>query len=294
MIRYEGSLFRPPSEAESLILQATIGCSYNECTFCGMYRDKAFRVRPLAELRAEIEWARRHLGAERVRKVFLADGDALVAKASFLWAICAALREAFPNLRRISCYASPQALQVRTVEEMRELRDAGVTLYYLGIESGDDEVLALLKKGVDSAEMIRVAGKAHAAGVALSTMILLGVGNRALSAAHARGSARIVNAIQPRFLSTLVVAPVPGTPLWEDVRAGRADLMTPPELAAELRAFLAGLELAGTIFRANHASNYLPLSGTLPKDKARMLGELDQVLADPDRARFVPEWMRGL
>jgi radical SAM superfamily enzyme YgiQ (UPF0313 family) len=141
VIRYEGQLFRPPSEAASLILQATIGCSYNECSFCGMYRDKRFRVRPLAELRAEIEWVARQPGAAEVRKVFLADGDALVAKAAHLRALLEALREALPNLRRVSCYASPQSLQVRSVEEMRSLREAGLSLYYLGIESGDDDVL---------------------------------------------------------------------------------------------------------------------------------------------------------
>ncbi len=294
MIRYEGTLYRPPSEADSLILQATIGCSYNECSFCGMYRDKRFRVRPLPELRAEIAWAREQLGADEVRKVFLADGDALVAKASFLGAILADLRAAFPNLRRVSCYSSPQSLQVRSVEEMAALREQGLTLYYLGIESGHDAVLADLVKGVDSAEMVRVAGKASEAGVALSTMILLGAGGRALSREHALESARVVNAIQPRFVSTLVMTPVEDTPLAEQDARGAFDHLTPLELAAELRAFLAALELRGSIFRSNHASNYLALSGTLPKDKERLVAVLDAVLARPEKARFVPEWMRRL
>lgn len=180
MIRYEGQLYRPPSEADSLILQATIGCSYNECTFCGMYRDKRFRVRPLDELKQEIEWARTQLEPALVRKVFLADGDALVAKARFLHAVLDELRAAFPDLRRVSCYASPQSLQVRSRAEMAELREAGLTLYYLGIESGHDHVLADLAKGVDAAEMVRVALEAEQAGVKLSTMILLGAGGRAL------------------------------------------------------------------------------------------------------------------
>ena len=294
MIRYEGKLYRPPSEAGSLILQATVGCSYNECTFCGMYRDKRFRVRPLAELEREIAWARDQPGAEGVRKVFLADGDALVAKASFLRAILEALREAFPNLRRVSCYASPQSLQVRSVEEMRALRGAGLTLYYLGIESGHDTVLARLEKGVDAAEMVRVANKAHQAEVQLSTMILLGAGNRVLSREHARESAHVLNAIQPRFVSTLVMTPVEGTPLRAQDRRGEVDHLSPVELAAELRELLAGLELDGSIFRSNHASNYLTLSGTLPKDKASLLATLDRVLDRPDRAPFVPDWLRGL
>ena len=292
MIQYTGSLYRPPSEANSLILQATLGCSYNECTFCGMYRDKRFRVRPLADLRAEIDWARAHVG--RVSKVFLADGDALMAKASFLEDVLVALREAFPDLRRVSCYASPQSLQVRSVEEMARLRELGMTQYYLGIESGHDEVLEALCKGVDAAEMIRVANKAHEAEVRLSTMILLGAGNRRLSMEHARESARVVNAIQPRFVSTLVMTPVEGTPLFEDDQRGRVDHLEPIELAAELREFLANLELRGSVFRSNHASNYLALAGSLPKDQAELVASLDRVLADPASARFVPDWLRGL
>src|SRR6185436_10601134 len=154
VIHYEGTLYRPPSEADSLILQATIGCSYNECSFCGMYRDKRFRVRKFDEVRAEIAWAREHVGA--VRKVFLADGDALMAKSSFLAALLGELRQAFGPLARVSCYASPQSLQVRSVEEMRALKELGLSLYYHGIESGHDAVLARLVKGVDAAEMIRV------------------------------------------------------------------------------------------------------------------------------------------
>jgi radical SAM superfamily enzyme YgiQ (UPF0313 family) len=293
VLRYEGTLYRPPSEAESLILQATIGCSYNECTFCAMYRDKRFRVRKLDELRAEIAWVAER-ARDDVRKVFLADGDALVAKASFLAELLDELRAAFPNLQRVSCYASPQALQVRTEAEMGELRERGLTLYYLGIESGHDHVLARLAKGVDAAEMIRVALKAHAAGVKLSTMILLGAGGRAGSLAHARESVRVVNAIQPRFVSTLVMTPVEGTPLWEESARGEVDELTPLELAAELREFVAGLELAGSVFRSNHASNYLAVAGSLPKDKRAIVAALDGLLAHPDRARFRPEWSRGL
>ena len=293
MIRYEGKLYRPPSEADSLILQATIGCSWNRCTFCAMYREKRFRVRPLEELEREIAWVAANAD-EPVRKVFLADGDALIAKSSFLLALLERLRAAFPDLARVSCYASPQALAVRSVEEMRALREAGLGLYYLGIESGSDTVLAKLEKGVDAAEMIRVAAKASEAGVKLSTMILLGAGGRALSGEHARESARVVNAIGPRFVSTLVMTPVEGTPLFEQAERGEVDELSPLELARELHAFLAGLELQGSIFRSNHASNYLALAGTLPKDKARLLAGLEGVLADPRSARFRPDWSRGL
>jgi radical SAM superfamily enzyme YgiQ (UPF0313 family) len=292
VIRYEGKLYRPPSEGESLILQATIGCSYNRCTFCAMYREKKFRVRPIAELEAEIAWAARSVGM--VRKVFLADGDALIAKTSFLLELLSKLRAAFPDLQRVSCYASPQSLQVRSVEDMKALRDAGLSLYYLGIESGHDAVLARLEKGVDAAEMIRVAGKATEAGVKLSTMILLGAGGRAGSREHAVESARVVNAIQPRFVSTLVMTPVEGTPLGEEAARGEVDELTPTELAQELRDFVAALALEGSVFRSNHASNYLALAGNLPRDRERIVAALDAVLADPRRAPFTPEWRRGL
>ncbi|MCE9594132.1 MAG: radical SAM protein [Planctomycetes bacterium] len=284
MIRYEGTLYRPPSEADSLILQATIGCSYNECTFCGMYRDKRFRVRPLVELEREIDWAAH--AAPDVRKVFLADGDALIAKTSFLLDVLANLRAAFPALQRVSCYASPQALDVRSTDEMRALREAGLVLYYVGLESGDDAVLERLKKGADSAELARVAAKAHAAGVKLSTMILLGAGGRARSREHALASARLVNTIGPRFVSTLVMTPVEGTPLFVEAGRGEVDELSPLELARELRDFLAALELDGTVFRSNHASNYLALAGTLPKDQARLVAALDAVLARPDDVTF--------
>ena len=280
MIQYEGTLYRPPSEANSLILQATLGCSYNECTFCAMYRDKKFRVRPLEELRAEIRWAAEQMGD--VRKVFLADGDALIAKTRFLEDILDELNAHFPNLQRVSCYASPQALQVRSVEDMALLREKGLVLYYLGIESGHDDVLKRLDKGVDAAEMIRVA------------MILLGAGNRAGSLEHARESARVVNAIQPRFLSTLVMTPVEDTPLWDEAERGEVDDLDPLELARELREMLVHLELTGTIFRSNHASNYLTLKGTLPKDRDALVEVLDRVLANPGQAHFVPDWLRGL
>lgn len=292
MIRYQGDVYRPPSEADSLILQATLGCSYNRCTFCAMYRQQPFRVRPLAELVQEVEWASTELRG--VKKVFLADGDALVAKASFLGELLDVIAEHLPGLKRVSCYASPQALALRSVEEMRELRARGLTQYYLGIESGHDQVLRDLEKGVDAAEMIRVANKAHEAGVKLSTMILLGAGGRELSAAHARESARVVSAIQPRFLSTLVMTPVPGTPLGEAAERGEVDELDPLELAAELRELIAGLELEGTIFRSNHASNYLTLAGSLPRDKPAMLRALDEVLRSPGRAPFRPKWSRGL
>jgi len=292
MIQYQGSVYRPPSEADSLILQATLGCSWNRCTFCGMYRDKKFRVRKLEELQKEIAWYDSQFGSPR--KVFLADGDALMAKASYLEDLLLELKQTWPDLRRISCYASPQSLDVRTVEEMARLQELGLVQYYLGIESGDDQVLEDLDKGVDGAEMARVAIKAHDAGVRLSTMILLGAGGRARSREHALASAKVVNAIQPRFVSTLVMTPVENTPLFEADERGEVEHLSPIELAAELRTFLAALDLRATVFRSNHASNYLALAGTLPKDQAALVAGLDEILAHPENAPFRPDWLRAL
>ncbi len=292
MIRYVEPVFRPPSEADSLILQLSVGCSYNRCTFCGMYRSKRFRIRPLGELAQEISWAREHQAP--IRKVFLGDGDALIAKADTLRAVLEQLHEAFSDLRRVSIYASPQALRARTVDEMRQLREAGLNLYYLGVESGHDTVLSSLEKGVCGDEMIQLGLKVQEAGVGLSTMILLGAGGRALSIQHARASARVISAIDPRFLSTLVLTPVPGTPLGALAEAGKFPALTPLELAQELREFLVHLDLRRCIFRANHASNYLPLAGTLPRDKPRLIEQLDRILENPTEAAFRPEWMRGL
>ncbi len=291
MISYQGAVFRPPSEANSLILQATLGCSWNRCTFCAMYREKQFRVRKLDELRQEIRDYASMFAPPR--KVFLADGDALMAKARFLADLLRLLRETWPSLQRVSCYASPQALAVRSIEEMTLLRELGLSQYYLGIESGHDPTLVALEKGVSAAEMVQFAQKANAAGVRLSVMILLGVAP-GFSQEHAQESAKVVNSIQPRFVSTLVVTPVEGTPLWEDYQQERYQPPSPIALAAELREFLQHLNLSNSIFRSNHASNYLALAGTLPKDQAAMIAALDQVLADPQNAPFRPEWLRAL
>jgi len=269
MLSYEGTLYRPPSEADSLILQATIGCSFNECSFCEMYRDKKFRVRPLAELKAEIE-AVREL-SPWVRKVFLADGDALVAKASFLGELCDEVRAAFPKVRRISCYASPQSLQIRSVDEMRDLRERGLTQYYVGIESGDPQALEELNKGVNAEQWVECCAKATEAGVKLSAMILLGAAGPSRSMEHARASAEIINRIQPRFLSTLVMSPRPATPLWDDWQSGRWTESTSAQLSKELHEFLSGLELDATIFRSNHVSNQDVLAGNFPRDKQALL-----------------------
>ncbi len=292
-LTYAGPVYRPPSEADSLILQVTLGCSYNECSFCAMYRQKSFKKRSLEELAREIEHVRRI--DPSVRRVFLADGDALVCSTRHLLEVLALLRAAFPSLARVSTYASPQALRKKSEAELRELCEAGLALHYLGCESGDDVVLERIAKGADSRELAELGLRVQAAGAKLSCMFLSGLGGRSRWEEHARASARLASAISPRYLSLLTVTPVAGTPLHERWTRGEFELLDPVEITREMRTFVAALEpRSGIVFRANHASNYLPLGGTLPKDREAILAALDAALADPEGAPFVPEEWRGL
>jgi len=285
--------WRPPSEAESLLLPVTRGCSWNRCTFCGMYRDREYAVLPRSEILRHLDHAAAVLG-DTVPRVFLLDGDALAAPAGLLLEVLAALSERFPRLRRVSAYASPRAILAKRPGELRALREAGLRLLYLGVESGHDAVLRRFRKGATAADMVACGARCREAGIDLSVMILLGMGGRGLSREHARESARVVAAIAPRYTSTLALVPVPGTPLADEIARDDFELPGPVELAAELREFLVHLGDTRTIFRANHASNWLPLAGTLPRDRDRLLALLDAALSDPAHAPFRPPWLRGL
>lgn len=290
-MRYEGTLYRPPSEADSLILQATLGCSYNRCTYCAMYRDKRFRPRDPGALREDMDLALAMYGPRGVRRVFLADGDALILRTDRLLAILGELRERFPELHRVSVYASPQSLLAKSVPDLRALVDAGLSLFYLGPETGHPVVLERIAKGVTREELLDGAGRVHAAGGKLSVMLLLGVGGRDLSEAHAVASGTLVTAMQPRFVSTLTVTPVPGTPFHDDVHAGRIVLPDDRGLLREQRIMIAHMDCRA-VYRGNHASNMLPIGGTLPVDKERLLALLDVAASDasfPLRPRTTPD-----
>ncbi|MAE77144.1 MAG: radical SAM protein [Planctomycetes bacterium] len=274
---YEGRLYRPPSEADSLILQATIGCSWNKCTYCDMYRAKTFRVRDLGETLEHIAAARQEAGA-RVQKVFVADGDALVMAMEQWEPILRACREAFPNLRRVSCYAWAKNVLDKTPAELERLAELGLTLLYIGPESGDDRTLKRIAKGASFDEHVQAAEHARAAGIRLSTIFLLGVGGVERSREHALESARLATAMDPAFLSALTLTVIPGTP---HARMEEKDLFCLPEindLLGELRTFVAEAAPTDAIFRTNHASNYLPLAGRLPRDRARIIETLDAAL----------------
>ncbi|HLD66869.1 MAG TPA: radical SAM protein [Pseudomonas sp.] len=291
-ISYIEPVFRPPSEGHSLILPLTNGCSWNNCTFCEMYtpEQKKFRARDEAQVLEEI----RRCGEQLiVQRVFLADGDALVLPTRRLLTVLVAIRQEMPTVERVSSYCLPRNLRKKSVAELQELADAGLKLVYVGAESGDDEVLARVNKGETYESTLSALDKLGQAGIARSVMVLNGLGGKALSAQHADNSARLMNAAQPEFLSTLVVSFPQGEARF---RQGFADYqpLAQDELFVEVERLLAGLELRNTVFRSDHASNYLVLKGNLGADKARLLAQVRQAIEQPQQARLRQEWQRGL
>lgn len=280
-MRYEGTVYRPPSEADSLILQATIGCSYNRCSYCAMYLEKRFRPRSLDDLREDMDLAAAWHGADNVRRVFLADGDALVLRTSRLLEILEELRARFPNFQRASVYASPQALLAKSVAELTELKEAGLPLHFLGAETGHPAVLELIRKGVSREQLVDAGRRVVDAGARLSVIMLLGIGGVDLSHDHAVESGRFLSEVQPRYVSTLTITPVPGTGFHEDVEAGRVVLPDERGMLAEQRTMIAHMDLERALYRGNHISNSLPVGGSLPQDRQALLDLLDRALADP-------------
>jgi len=289
-MRYVEPVFRPPSEANSYLLPVTIGCSHNRCSFCAMYLEKRFRVRPREEVLEDIALAKQAYGD--VRRVFLLDGDAFVLSAGKLLPILAALREAFPSLGRVGSYVNAANVASKSDEDLRKLAGAGLTIGYLGLESGLPAAIEHMDKGASADEMVTAVRRAQAAGIKMSVMSLLGIAGRERSREHAVATAETLNRMQPRYAAFLTVTPVPGTRLHDEVERGELVLPTPAESLTELRGIVSRLDLSGTIFRANHASNYLPLKGRLPADKERLLDTIDAGL--DGRVPLKPEFLRGL
>lgn len=289
-MRYYGSVYRPPSEARSLIVQVTYGCSHNTCAFCSMYKEKRFAVRPMEEVLEDFRLARQ--AYRRVEKVFLADGDALVRKAEELYVILDTVRELFPECRQVTSYASPSSIRIRTEEELRTLREKGLTMVYMGLESGSDEVLNLMRKGHGAAEIIEMGQKVRSCGVALSVTAITGLGGPELLERHALDTAAAFNAMNPEYIGMLTLMVEPETPLYDWVREGKFQLLTQPQVLEETRLMVERLDSPGSVFRMNHASNYLSLRGTLNQDKAAMLAEIAR--AEQDLSRLRPEAWRGL
>jgi len=290
-MRYEGRIYRPPSEADAFILQATIGCSWNHCTYCDMYRDKKYRVRELDETLADIGAARIALGAG-VEKVFVADGDALAMDLDHWQEILAACHAAFPRLRRVSAYATAMNLLDKSVSDLTRLREQGLSQLYIGPESGDDVTLKRIAKGATFDEHVEGARRAHAAGMKLSAIFLLGVAGIDRSEEHAQASARLITEMNPAYTSLLTLTVVPETPIARLEEKGKFELPSVRRMLEELRTIVALAAPMESVFRTNHASNYLPLGGILPNDRDRILSIVDHALAGNVRLR--PEWARGL
>ncbi len=293
-IRYVEPVYRPPSEADSLILPVTNGCSWNRCTFCEMYTapQKRFRPREEAEVLESIRACGETFG-DAVKRIFLADGDAMTLSTRRLATILEAIRRDLPGVRRVSSYCLPRNVRKKSVDELRELKDLGLSLVYVGAESGDDDVLERVSKGETFETSREALEKLGEAGIKRSVMILIGLGGKALSRQHALNSAALMNAAQPEFLATLVVSFPLGETRFRENFPGWEPLSV-LGLMQEMETLISALELKRTVFRSDHASNWLILKGTLGADKPRLLQELRAAIAAPEAAPLRPAWARGL
>lgn len=290
-VKYEGDIYRPPSEARSLILQATIGCSHNQCTFCKMYKRKKYRVRDYGELEKEIFMVSQMM--PKTKRIFLADGNALSVPFEQLSKILGALQDALPQLERVSIYGNPQDLLEKSVEQLRELKKLKLGIIYLGIESGSAAVLKEVKKGVTPQQVVEGASRAKEAGVPLSITIINGLAGAEGSADHAKETAALLNKIDPEYVGLLSLMTEPGTTMHRRIKEGLLTPLSPWELLKEIRIMVEGLTLTNCVFRANHASNYLPIKAVLSRDKERLLAELDQVITKKAPGSLKSEYLRG-
>lgn len=289
---YVGSIFRPPSEARSLLLQVTVGCSHNRCTYCAMYRDKRFYAKPWDVIEADILGARR-IGP-RFSRVFLCDGDALILSTRRLLRVLRAIRLHLPWVERVGAYGDTRSVVGKSVDDLLALREAGLGIVYHGVESGDDEVLASVDKGGTRSDCVETAELLRAACISHSVMVLLGIGGTELSEQHARNTATLLSAMDPAFAGALTTTIVPGTPLFDLERAGRFSLPGKFRMLEELRTIVADSAFTACRFSANHASNYLPLRSELPRDRDEILAILDAVIARSDEGLLRPDYLRGL
>lgn len=272
-MRYEGSIYRPPSEAHSLLIQATIGCAHNKCTFCSMFRDKQFRVRPLTEVLEDLQTARKTYRS--VDKIFLCDGDALCLSTSTLLTILERIGVLFPECQRVSVYGSPQDVIRKTPEDLKLLREAGMEMIYIGAESGNQEVLQKICKGATREEIILAVQKIEEAGIMASVTFISGMGGQDLWRQHAIDTGTMISEMGPSYVGLLTLMTEPQTPLYTDIREGRFQLLSGEEVLAETLLMLENIKLTKEcVFRSNHASNYLSLKGNLPQDKEKMMAQL--------------------
>lgn len=289
-MHYEGMVIRPPSEADSILLQVTVGCSHNKCTFCGTYKSERFKIKPDETIMADIAYAAKHF--KRQDRVFICDGDALIVPQKRLMKYFREIEKQLPWVKRVGLYANAKGISMKSPEELEELRDHGLGIVYLGLESGDDQTLKAVNKGAGSEKMIEMGRKIKDAGIKLSVTVLLGLAGPERSRVHAEETGRVLSAMDPDYVGALSLMLIPGTPLHQDYEAGRFELPGSAEMLGELRTMLAATDLSGGLFHANHASNYLPIRAKLPEEKDKTLRMIDDALAGKVALR--PEFLRAL
>jgi radical SAM superfamily enzyme YgiQ (UPF0313 family) len=289
-MHYEGNIMRPPSEANSILLQATVGCSHNKCTFCGAYKGQRFRIKQDSIIMADIAFASQY--CRRQRRVFICDGDAMIIPQKRLLNILIEIEKQLPWVTRVGVYANAKSLKIKSLEELTALKAHGLGIAYLGVESGDDVTLKAVNKGSSSETMIREGEKTKAAGMKLSITVLLGIAGRERSEIHTEETGRVLSAIDPEYVGALSLMLAPDTPLLDDYKTGRFPLLAPDEMLKELRSMISHTHLSRGLFHANHASNYLPIKARLPRDKDATIRLIDDALAGNVALR--PEWLRGL
>ncbi|MFX1484959.1 MAG: radical SAM protein [Promethearchaeota archaeon] len=293
MLQYEGSIWRPPSEARSLILQATVGCSHNACIFCISYKQKKYRVRGADGVRSDLESLPLDY-KQSVRRVFLADGNALAMSTEELVETLNVLKSELPSLDRVGVYGYAKDVRDKTVDDLRSIKDTGLGIVYLGLETGEDDLLRWSRKGVDSVENIAACKKIREAEIPLSLTIILGLGGLENSERHAQATAKVLNEIDPEYVGALTLMTPPGTQISEMIQNREFEPMDPWDILIELKVLISGLELSNCVFRTNHASNYLPIRGTLNADKDAILKVLNDTIGSEDASRLRPGYLRGL
>jgi len=291
-MKYEGMIFRPPSEADSLILQVTVGCSYNRCAFCGAYQGKSFRIKRFEEVKEDIDEVSRY--GTKVRRIFLADGDALIIPRKDLLRILTYLKEKITGLERVGIYANARDILQKGPEELNELKKAGIGIIYLGLESGNREVLKRIKKNATIDQMIQAAKRVKESEILLSVTVILGIGGVGGSKAHAEDTGKVLSEMDPDYVGALSLMIVPGTPIEKEVETGRLVLPTPFGLIEELEIMIQNCHFTDCFFASNHASNYLPLRIRMPEGKEEALKRIREVLEKRDPALLRPEYFRAL
>lgn len=289
-MHYEGNIIRPPSEAGSILLQVTVGCSRNKCTFCGAYKGERFRIKKDPVIMEDIAFAAAH--CQRQRRVFLCDGDALIIPQKKLLHILQQIKRQLPWVTRVGAYANCKSLKMKTLDDLETLKAHGLGILYMGLETGDDITLKKINKGATSKEMIQMGQKAKAAGIKLSITVLLGIAGPSRSDIHARETGRVLTAIDPEYVGALTLMLIPGTPMYRDFKNGEFFLPEPEDMLKELKTMIDATELSKGLFHANHASNYLPIKARLPKDKQKTLCLIDEALTG--KIALKPEFLRAL